>query len=46
MKMKIVLSRDEMKELIENTILENVFLDNQHTVMSFDMVKIMKGVRE
>ncbi len=44
MKMKIVLSRDEMKELIENTILENVFLDN--TVMSFDMIKIMKGVRE
>lgn len=42
--MKIVLSRDEMKELIENTILENVFLDN--TVMSFDMIKIMKGVRE
>ena len=44
MEMRIVLSRDEMKELIENTILENVFLDN--TVMSFDMVKIMKGVRE
>ena len=44
MKMKIVLSRDEMKELIENTIIENVFIDN--TVMSFDMVKIMKGVRE
>ena len=44
MKMKIVLSRDEMKELIENTILENVFLDN--TVMSFDMIKKMKGVRE
>ena len=44
MKMRIVLSRDEMKELIENTILENVFLDN--TVMSLDMVKIMKGVRE
>ena len=44
MKMKIVLSRDEMKELIENTIVENVFLDN--TVMSFDMIKIMKGVRE
>ena len=44
MKMKIVLSRDEMKELIENTIIENVFIDN--TVMSFDMIKIMKGVRE
>ena len=44
MEMRIVLSRDEMKELIENTILENVFLDN--TVMSFDMIKIMKGVRE
>ena len=42
--MRIVLSRDEMKELIENTIIENVFIDN--TVMSFDMVKIMKGVRE
>jgi hypothetical protein len=44
MEMRIVLSRDEMKELIENTIIENVFIDN--TVMSFDMVKIMKGVRE
>jgi hypothetical protein len=44
MKMKIVLSRDEMKELIENTILENVFLDN--TIMSYDMIKTMKGVRK
>ena len=44
MEMRIVLSRDEMKELIENTIIENVFIDN--TVMSFDMIKIMKGVRE
>tara|TARA_B100001250_G_C19529752_1_gene669823 strand:- start:487 stop:588 length:102 start_codon:yes stop_codon:yes gene_type:complete len=33
-----------MKELIENTILENVFIDN--TAMSVDMIKIMKGVRE
>ena len=44
MEMRIVLSRDEMKELIENTIIENVFIDN--TVMSFDMVKIMNRVRE
>ncbi len=44
MEMRIVLSRDEMKELIENTILENVFIDN--TAMSVDMIKIMKGVRE
>ena len=46
MKMKIVLSnKDELKVVIENTILENLFSDRR-AAMSKDMVGIMKGVRE
>jgi len=43
--MKILIcNREEMRQFIENTMLDNVLFSN--TIMSFDMINHMRGKKE